>query len=798
MRRISSLSAPALFVLLLLFPPFAETASAAPAKKFDPFGKYNRRPKVAVVLSGGGAKGLAHIGVLKVIEETGLKIDYITGTSMGSIVGGLYASGYNARMLEDLVVAMDWDEYLADRVSRRSSSIEEKGEYDKYIGSFQIKKSGIQLPTGYKRGQKLTSLLSRLTLHVQNIHDFNRLPIPFRCVATDIVTGEAYVIAGGYLPDAMRASMAIPSIFTPIEIDGRLLVDGGIVRNLPVSDARKMGADIVIAIDVGAPLYKKNELKSVINIMDQSVSFLGAKSTRQQQLLADVLIIPDITGFSGSDFKRGRELIANGEEAARLALPELRELAELQGKFPDGERSPTVTYDLERLKEEEAKRPPKLEIASIDIRGLKRVSRSLVLGKLGFSPPARVTADGLMEAIGRVYASGFFERVTYEINSAENGDATLVIRVEEMSGTFLKIGLSYDSDMSAAVLLNLTLRNLAGRGSKVSIDGRLSQYPGALLSYYIQTGLRKPGVGFGVKAHYDNYTIYSYKNGDVQSSYKYHNYGPDIFAQMTLFQDFALGVGIQKDFTNIVAQIAPNDPKKQDVESLNYYAYLGYDNLDRTFYPRSGFQFYGEFKYLTDDLRMMKGAADFKNFIKTTVRMKGYVPFHRRFSMYLGVTGGFIMAKEPYYLHFDIPGGWNVYRRKIPFIYENYVGGLNAYTTGCFPFTGLNFMQMNGKHALVGDIGFQIEFWTDLFLILRGSVGRIKDNFQDLFRESNMTWEQWYGYLVPIVHHARNDIKYGYGLTFAYNSIIGPIELTLMRGSESNKFLIHANIGFRL
>ncbi|MBN1495602.1 MAG: patatin-like phospholipase family protein [Spirochaetes bacterium] len=798
MRRISSLSAPALFVLLLLFPPFAETAQAAPAKKFDPFRKYNRRPKVALVLSGGGAKGLAHVGVLKVIEETGLKIDYITGTSMGSIVGGLYASGYNARMLEDLVVAMDWDEYLADRVSRRSSSIEEKGEYDKYIGSFQIKKSGIQLPTGYKRGQKLTSLLSRLTLHVQNIHDFNRLPIPFRCVATDIVTGEAYVITGGYLPDAMRASMAIPSIFTPIEIDGKLLVDGGIVRNLPVSDARKMGADIVIAIDVGAPLYKKNELKSVINIMDQSVSFLGAKSTREQQLLADVLIIPDITGFSGSDFKRGRELIANGEQAARLALPELRELAELQGKFPGGERSPTVTYDLERLKEEEAKRPPKLEIASIDIRGLKRVSRSLVLGKLGFSPPARVTADGLMEGIGRVYASGFFERVTYEINTAENGDVTLIIRVEEMSGTFLKIGLSYDSDMSAAVLLNLTLRNLAGKGSKVSIDGRLSQYPGALLSYYIQTGLRKPGVGLGVKAHYDNYTIYSYKNGDVQSSYKYHNYGPDIFVQMTLFQDFALGVGIQKDFTNIVAQIAPNDPKKQDVESLNYYAYLGYDNLDRTFYPRSGFQFYGEFKYLTDDLRMMKGAADFKNFIKTTVRMKGYVPFHRRFSMYLGVTGGFIMAKEPYYLHFDIPGGWNVYRRKIPFIYENYVGGLNAYATGCFPFTGLNFMQMNGKHALVGDIGFQIEFWTDLFLILRGSVGRIKDNFQDLFRESNITWEQWYGYLVPIVHHARNDIKYGYGLTFAYNSIIGPIELTLMRGSESNKFLIHANIGFRL
>lgn len=781
----------------LLAPPLA-AAPAEPAKKFDPFKKFNRRPRIALVLSGGGAKGLAHVGVLKIIEQTGLRVDYITGTSMGSIVGGLYASGYNATMLEDLVITMDWDDYLADAVSRRSSAIEEKGEFDKYLASFQIRKDGIQLPTGFKRGQKLTALLSRLTLHVQNIHDFDKLPIPYRCVTTDIVTGEAHVIRGGYLPDAMRASMAIPSIFTPIEIDGRLLVDGGIVRNLPVSDAREMGADIVIAVDVGAPLYKKKELKSVVNIMDQSVSFLGAKSTKEQQLLADVLIIPDIAGFGGSDFNRGRELIANGEKAARLALPELEKLAELQSRFPSDRKGLVLTYDLAQAGSVKAKKAPRLEINAIDIRGLRRVSRNLVLGKLGFTPPARVAPDDLMEAIDRVYASGFFQRVTYEINTAEDGGIILIIRVEELSGTFLKVGLSYDSDMSAAVLLNMTLRNLAGKGSKVSLDARLSQYPGAVLAYYIQTGLRKPGLGFGVKAHYDNFTIYSYKTGDLQSSYKYHNYGPDLYVQATILQDIALGIGIQKDFTNIVAQIAPNDPKKQDVEGLNYYAYLMFDNLDRTFYPHSGLQLYGEVKYITDDLAMMKNTAMYKNFLKTTARIKGYIPMHKRFSMFLGVSGGFIVAKEPYYFHFDVPGGWNVYQRKIPFIYENYIGGLNTYTTGCFPFTGLNFMQMYGKHMLMGDIGFQIEFWKDLFIVLRGSVGRIKDNFRDLFREKNLIWESYYGYILPITQHARNDIKYGYGLTLAYNSLIGPIEITLMRGSESNKFLVLANLGFRI
>jgi NTE family protein len=787
-----------MIISILMITLFPGAPVSALAKKTDPFGKFKKRPKIALVLSGGGAKGLAHVGVLKIIEQTGLHIDYITGTSMGSIVGGLYAAGYNAKMLEDLVMNIDWDDYLADQVPRKSCSIEEKGEFDKYIVSFQIRKDGIQLPTGYKRGQKLTSLMSRLTLHVQNIHDFDKLPIPFRCIGTDIVTGEAYVIRKGYLPDAMRASMAIPSIFTPIEIDGRLLVDGGIVRNLPVSDARNMGADIVIAVDVGAPLYKKEELKSVINIMDQSVSFLGIQSTKKQQVQSDVLIFPDITGFSGADFNRGKELIANGEKAARLALPELKELADIQNRFAGGKTAPNISYELQKMDNRSENKCRKLEITAIDIQGLKRVSRNLVLGKLGFNPPARLTPDELMTAIERVYASGFFERVTYEINTGNDGGITLIIRVEEMSGTFLKVGLSYDSDMSASVLLNMTLRNLAGKGSKLSLDARLSQYPGVLLSYYIHTGLRRPGVGFGVKAHYDNYTIYSYKTGDLQSSYKYHNYGPDIYAQATLFQYVALGIGVQKDLTNIVAQIAPNAPKKQDVEGLNYYAYLMFDNLDGTFYPHSGLQLYGEVKYLTDDIPMTKQTAKYKNFFKTTARVKGYIPMHKRLSMFLGVSGGFIVAKEPYYLDFDVPGGWNINRQKIPFIYENYIGGLNTYTTGCFPFTGLNFMQMYGKHVLMGDIGFQIEFWKDLFLILRGSVGRVKENFRDLFREKNLTWEQFYGYTVPIIQHVKNDIKYGYGLTLSYNSIIGPIEITLMRGSESNKFLILANMGFRL
>jgi NTE family protein len=766
---------------------------SAELKKGKTFRHFKKRPKIGLVLSGGGAKGIAHIGVLKIIEQTGLKIDYITGTSMGSIVGGLYASGYKADMLESLVLSLDWEGLLADNVERKNIAIEEKKDDEKYIGSLQITKKGIKLPMGIKRGQQLTSLMSHLTLHVQHIESFDNLPIPFRCVATDLVTGEAYVLKKGHLADAMRASMSIPSIFTPIEIDDRLLIDGGVIRNLPVSDAREMGADIIIAVDVGARLYKKEELKSVVDIMDQSVSFLGAKSTQEQRLLADVLVVPDIEGFTSSEFTRGKELIAVGEKAGRLMLPELQELADLQRHYEVEKREPVPFQKVDEMR-----------ITKIEINGLKKVSRNLVLGKLLINPPAWVTKDQLAQDIDRLYASNFFERVTYQIKLPENpvpgdNEYILVINVVEASGIFIKLGLNYDSEMNAAVLANITMRNIAGEGSKLSIDARLSDNYGLSVDYGLHTGLRKPGIGFKAAVHFDKYEINTYNNsGRIESRYNYYNYGADVGFQATIINYAVLGAAVQKDLTNINANIAPNDPKQKDIEGLNYYAYLMFDNLDRTFYPRSGLMVYGEVKCLTDDLPMMKKRQVFKTFLKYTARIKAYIPFHRRFTIFLGATGGFIDAHEPYYLNYTVIGGLSIYRKQIPFIYQNYFGGLNTYSSACYPFTGLNFMQISGKNIIFLDAGFQIEPVNDFFIVIRGSVGRFKKTFRQLFRKKNIAVDQYYGVYLPRYEHLENDLIYGYGLTLGYNSIIGPIEVTLMRGSESNKFLFHVNIGYRI
>ncbi len=241
----------AIFLLSLLGAATAQTDSI-------PAGP---RPKLGLALSGGGAKGLAHIGVLEVLEQNGIYADMISGTSMGSVVGGLYSIGYSPEQLVDVALSVDWSDYFNDAYPRAYQPIEERGRAARYQLSFNIQKGKLTLPQGLLQGRKIQALLASLTAPVHDIDKFDKFPKPFAAVATNIETGEAYVFHTGDLRRAIRASMAIPSVFSPVEVDGNLLVDGLVVRNLPVSDAFDLGADVVVGVDVGSPLAKKDELE---------------------------------------------------------------------------------------------------------------------------------------------------------------------------------------------------------------------------------------------------------------------------------------------------------------------------------------------------------------------------------------------------------------------------------------------------------------------------------------------------------------------------------------------------------
>ncbi len=770
-NRIIVISVTALLICMALFPAYGQDSP-------------EKRPKIGLVLSGGGAKGLAHIGVIKVLEEEGIKVDYITGTSMGSIVGGMYAIGYNAEQLEQIAHEMKWDRLLSDAVPRRDLPIYEKDDDGKYIIAFALKKWGIELPKGLIRGQKLTTLLARLSMHVHHINDFDDLPIPFRCIGADIETGKAVVMKSGYFPDALRASMAIPSVFTPIEFNDYLLIDGGVIRNFPVSDAIDMGADIIIGVDVQAPALKKDEIDSLLEVMEQTALFMGEMSTKQEKYILkhdnenNIYIHPDITGYTSSSFgdRETVELIKRGEEAARKILPQIRALAEEQKQY-DREEDKT---DITPFNPED-----KIFITGIEINGLKRVSKRMVLGELNIYTHRKHRIKWIEERIDRLYATRFFDRILYRFEPVDEG-YRLIITVTERKTTFLKAGFNYDTDQGAAILLNTTFRNVMGKGSKLSFDARLSENPGVKLDYFIQTGWRRPALGFQTIVQYDRLDVNSYDEGDLASRYKFQDVAWDVQFVANVYNLFALGMGAEKAYVEVNSIISTQEePKKRKIEALNYFGFIRLDTLDRTFYPRSGFQLHLDGKYLTDDLNIGK-IKKFENFQKYTVRIAGYIPVHRVFTIFLGIEGGAIFAHEPYYWVYEpkralaagnISDGFVNYQRKIPFVYLNYMGGLSSYRQENFTFTGLNFMQANSQNIAIARLNFQIEMVKDLFLIMRGNVGKLNNNFSHLFN--------------------LKDLIYGYGVTIGYNSLIGPIELTVMSESEENKVLAHVNVGYR-
>ena len=544
-------------------------------------------PKLGLTLSGGGAKGLAHIGVLKVLEEEGIEPDFITGTSMGSIIGGLYAIGYTAKDLEDKTKGIPWDDYFNDDVTRNLKPIEDKETSERYQFSFQFANGKIQLPKGFIKGVKLQMLLSELTLPAHDIENFDDFYIPFRCLATNLVTGEGHLFDKGFLPVAMRASAGIPTVFAPIEVDGKMLVDGMLVRNLPVQDVKEMGATHVIAVDVGAPLYEKEELTSLLTVTEQSTGFCMAESTSIQQAISDILIIPELKEYGALDFSQVDSIIQLGEDAARRALPEIRALKK---KLNLQHRTP-------KDRTEKIKFPDTLLINSIELEEKDTRSQTTLLRLLKIQPPETLTVQQLNNRITQVYGSGFFSSIDYHLKRSGEG-YELIIHSKKNSDVYLKAGGYYDTDINASILINATIRNLLLSGSRLTLDLRVSERPAALFDYLIQTNSNRPSIGFRINGAWDFYPGDLYENGNFVNSFEmqhaYDNIG--IYSAISNHSSIWLGWGTEIFIQNQIFS-------SEEVESVNQsqsYLFFNYkrDKLNRINFPTKGYQISLNGKYL--------------------------------------------------------------------------------------------------------------------------------------------------------------------------------------------------------
>jgi NTE family protein len=424
-------------------------ASAQPSAATDTLAA-KPRPKVGLVLSGGGARGLTHIGVLKVLHEMRVPIDYIAATSMGAIVGGLYASGMTPDEMQRQLGAVSWPTLLSDSPPRRDVGFRRKEEESLFPMGFEMgyRDGEFLWFKGALSGSNLELFLHELTRKVESVEDFDRLPIPYRAVATNMVTGKEVVFDRGRLYQAMRASMSVPGMFAPFELDGRILGDGGLVNNLPVDVVRAMGADIVIAVNIGTPLMSRDQLQSVVGYASQMINILTEQNVRAQlaQLRpGDILISPDLGSLSFIDFAAAPKFVQLGIQAAEAMRPQLAALADTSPQFAQYEKRFIVPPQ---------PLPETLDFVSVE--GTQYANPQALEDQMETRPDQPFTMSTLEGDLARLYGRGELEQIDYQFVKIGQKEG-LVINVTEKSWgpNFLRFGLSLSSDLQGETFFNL-------------------------------------------------------------------------------------------------------------------------------------------------------------------------------------------------------------------------------------------------------------------------------------------------------------------------------------------------------
>lgn len=396
------------------------------------------RPKIGLALGGGGARGCAHVGILRALEELHIPIDYIAGTSMGAVVGGMYASGMTADQIDRALSTTDWRDALTDRTRYKDLAYRRKEDDNRYLTVFEagLRGRSLVLPSGLRSGQKLRFLLQSYLIPVATVRDFSKLPIPFKAVAADIETGDAIILDHGDLPQAVQASASIPGVFSPIEIDGKLLVDGGIADNVPVDVVRAMGADIVIAVDVGSPLLKREQLGSLLAVTGQVLTILTRQNVQRQLRTADIVLSPPVSDFGTMAFEDARKIIDAGTRFGREQAPRLARL----------QVAPEMYASLNALRP----RPDlaNREIDMLVIEGSRRVDNRIIRAKIDTRPGKPIDADMLRRDVNRLYGLDDFQTVTFGITDIE-GQHSLVLNMKDKpwGPTYVRMGVNLDDDL---------------------------------------------------------------------------------------------------------------------------------------------------------------------------------------------------------------------------------------------------------------------------------------------------------------------------------------------------------------
>jgi NTE family protein len=711
----------------------------------------NTRPKVGLVLSGGGAKGLAHIGVLKVIDSLGIKVDYISGTSMGAVVGGLYASGYTANQLDSIFSKIDVDALLQDYTPRESKSFYEKRNDEIYALTLPFNNFKLGLPSGLSKGLYNFNLMSRLTQHVSDVRDFDKLPIPFLCIATDVETGEQIVLDEGILAQAIIASGALPTLYSPVEINGRLLIDGGVVNNYPIEELKNRGIDFIIGIDVQDGLKNREQLKDVTAVLSQINNFSMIEKMEGKRSLTNIYIKPDIKGFSVVSFDKGQEIIKKGNEKANEFIKELLPLRNIDER-------PTTFKVIKN---------DSIFIRDITFNKLENFTRAYVLGKLKIKRNTKIPMTQIEKGISNLNATQNFSAISYSFEKTQSGERLALNLKENKSNTFLKFGIHYDDLYKSGALINYTHKKLIAKNDVASLDVILGDNFRYNFDYYIDNGFYW-SFGFNSKFNSFNRNIATdFANGIIFTDLGINSVNIDFtditnqaYVQTIFAQKFSFGAGLEFKYLNIKSETLENSTPIFDKSNyLSAFGYLKYDSFNQKYFPKKGWSFSGD--------------------LKTFLYSSDYTNLFERFSIARADAGIVFEPIKRTTIKLQTEGGFAIGERTISF-FDFVLGGYGFVSVNNIkPFMGYDFLSLAGDSYVKGTITADYEIYKKHHINFTANFANVGNR---IFEHT----EDWL-----------SKPKYtGYGVGYGMESIIGPLEIKHSWSPETKDHHTWFSVGF--
>lgn len=747
-----------------------------------------QKPKVALVLSGGGAKGVAHIPTLQMLDSLGIVPDMVLGTSMGSIVGGLYSMGYSGNEIEAMVKAMDWEALFGGELSLHDISNEEKSEYERYLIDFDFEKGKPKVGSGVISDQNLREYLHSVTYPVYNVMDFDNLAIPFRAMATDIVNGKEVVLDKGSLNFAMRASMSIPAVFDPVEYEDVLLVDGGVLNNFPTDVAKSMGADIIIGSDVGGGMQPKENLDNIVSLLFQTGMLSSNLKNPVNRKYCDILIDHTVSlTYETGDFDKAIEIFNQGKIATNTNRQAFVDLAEKLKGYKQREHA------LPAVKDE-------FLIQNMNYQGVSSENLNLVKSRSNFTPDKVYSTKEINEGIDKMIGTNIFDRIGYKVESDESGKLNLNLNAVEKSKHQVKGSIHFDSERGAGLILNYTGRNVIGNSSRILITADISKEHRVRAQYQNIFGKNKE---WWFRSEWFSETLAQEftVGGELAEDldYRYTIFDNEINRNLNSFNSYA-GIGLNIEKTRVKPEVNPDIQdnllglERYQMKNFEVYAHFVYNTMKQVFYPTSGTYFkaklaqsvYNDAEITFSDELEEDLSGSFGSLTELSLDYEKRFPFRKKITAVLGATAGFTFYDDPdsgsddlsysdygygskYYM-----GGVVTRPRK-----DNYVlPGLNE---GELPVTQFMMLKMSLQYNVAGKI----------YLIPHVNLATVGfadfSNYVDDAITPDGSWDET---MEP-------SFVFSAGITTSMNTFLGPIDFDISYINDVDKIRFFFGLGLQ-